>query len=183
MNNFKEISKTLTIAICIVLTVALVSTVLMFVMGVKDDIYTPPPKAEEEIPPFDPTLNTTHDYGDIYLNQMIIFCDSTFAEILKFNVLKDTSIIVTGKDGDMPLDFNCASTETNKPAADGSTQSITDVAADQTPKYLLIFVGLNNGVEHCSEQKFKQYYQKLIDSIASESPETKIILASFFERS
>lgn len=178
MNDFKDITRTLTVAVCIALAGAIASTVLMFTRGIRDDVYAPPepPSAEEE--KFDPELSLTYDYGDIYIEKMVIFCDSTFAEASKFNVLSQSAYVVTGNNGDMPLDFNSASSETDKPASDGAVRSITDIVSEQTPQYLLISIGLKNGVEHCSEEKFKQYYQKLIDTVAAASPDTKIILQS-----
>ena len=161
MNNFKEISRTLVVGICIAIAACIAACVLMFIFGVKSDIYkppapTPPEETEEE---YDPTLNSTEDYGDIYLDKMLIFCDSTLADITTQGILTDNSIIITGKTGDMPLDFNTHSAETSSPSTDGKARSITDVVAEQKPQYLLISIGISNGVEHCSEEKFKQYYQ------------------------
>ena len=180
MNYFKEISRTLIVGICIALAASIAACALIFVYGVKSDIYQPPAvqPPEETDKPNDPTLSPTHDYGDIYIDKMIIFCDSALSGIAQYEILRDNSVIITGKNGETPLDFNTHSAETSSPAIDGKARSITDIVSDQKPQYLLISIGLNNGVEHCSEEKFKQYYQKLIDSVTSVVPDTKIILQS-----
>lgn len=178
MINFKEISRTLSVAICIALTVCIACTVMMFVFGVKSDIYAPPPKQPDNPEVYDPTLAPTHDYGDVYINQMVIFCDNVLFGITESNVLKDNSVIVSGKNGDMPLDFSTAYAETSSLSAEGKARSLVDAVSEQKPKYLLISIGLRNGVEHCDEEKFKQYYQKVIDSVSSASPNTIIILQS-----
>ena len=184
MTNFKDTYRTLSVAICIALAVSVACTALMFFFGVRDDIYAPPSDQPTDAPEqFEPTLKETIDYGDIYLSHMVIFCDSTLSGIKNSNVLKDNSVIVTGKDGDMPLDFNCASVETDQSYNENKALSITDITTDQTPKYMLISIGLKNGVEHCSEEKFKQYYQKLIDTVSAASPSTNIILASILPTS
>ena len=181
MNNFKEISRTLSIAICIALTACIACTALMFVIGVKSDIYSPPPlhpdgsNISEE---YDPTLLPTHDYGDIYVSRMMIFCDHVLFGITELNLLKDNSVIISGKNGDMPLDFSTAYAETVYTSLDGKARSLVDAVSEQKPQYLLISIGLKNGVEHCDEEKFKQYYQKVIDAVVSVSPGTLIVLQS-----
>lgn len=183
MNNYKEISRTLAVSVCIGLTILLACAALMFILGIREDIHSPPKAPADNTGISDPTLESTYDYGDIYLHQMIIFCDSVFSNIEKHGILNDSSIIITGQDGDMPLDFNSSSAQINRPSSQGGAQSITDIAAEQTPQYLIICIGLKNGVEHCSEEKFKQYYQKLIDSVNAASPDTKIIVASILPTS
>jgi len=148
----------------------------MFIFGVRDDIFSQPEDGGND----GAKLGKTHDYGDIYINQIMFFGDSTMARITDFDIIKDESDVITGRGGDMALDFNTSTAETNKQAADGKAQSIVDLVGNQKPQYLLITVGINNGVEHCSEQKFKQYYEKLITAVQAASPETKIILQSVF---
>ena len=129
MNSFKEISRTLSVAICIALTACIVCTALMFVFGIKSDIYAPPQKRPDEPKTYDPTLLPTHDYGDIYLNRMVILCDSVLSGITELDVLKDNSIIISGKNGDIPLDFKTAYAETDSTSPNGKIRSMIDVVS------------------------------------------------------
>ena len=56
--------------------------------------------------------------------------------------------------------------------------SIADAIEQYKPQYIIIAVGLENGVSHCTEEKFKEYYSRLIESIQESSPDAKIILQS-----
>ena len=55
-----------------------------------------------------------------------------------------------------------------------------DAAAELKPDYLLITVGLENGVRYCTEEQFKDYYTRLVVAIKEASPGTHIILNSIF---
>ncbi len=176
MKNFNKLSKILSISLCLALVVCIASCVLLVIFGVRKDLYTPPDTQKKSAA----KLSSTHDYGDIYIKQMLFFADSAMADISKFDMISDKNDIITGRSGDMPLDFNTSTAETSLLSQDGKAQSIVDIVALKKPKYLLISIGLNNGVEHCTEQKFKEYYTKLIDAVKEASPETKIILQSVF---
>ncbi len=152
-------------------------TALLFVFGVKEDLYRPPASYDGNSTV---GLEPTQDYGEIYIDQMLFFSDSIMFGITQFDIIKDKDSIITGRGGDMPLDFNCSVAETNFPGENGKAQSIVDIVSLKKPQYLLISIGLNNGVEHCAEEKFKQYYTKLIDAITATAPQTKIILQSVF---
>jgi len=178
MKNYNTLLRILSITICIVLVACVAATSLMFVFGVKADIYVLPSRDKDQSTPA--RLGTTFDYGDSYIYQMLFFCDSVMAGITEFDIINNENDVITGKRGDLPLDFNISTTEVNKKDLDGKTQSIIDLVKLQKPRYLLISVGINNGVEHCAEEKFKQYYTKLVEAIRAESPQTHIILQSVF---
>ena len=57
---------------------------------------------------------------------------------------------------------------------------ISDAAAIEKPEYIIITLGIENGVAYCGEQKFKEYYLKLLDALQKSSPASKIILQSIF---
>lgn len=171
-NNFL---KALGIAVLIAAVVCTVSVSLLFTLGTRSDIYTSQVSTK---PSGDKALSPTFDYGDVYLDQMIIFCDAVTYGIVDHDIIRDESCVITGAGGDMSLDFNTVTAETSKPNDLGKAQSIVEVVEARQPQYILISIGQKNGVEHCSEQKFKQYYTALINEIRRVAPDTKIILQS-----
>lgn len=126
------------------------------------------------------TLGKTPDYGSFYSDSIIYLGDSTIAKMAELGILSggtDTKQIWTDPSQLFPLDFNSHSTAIIFPET-GKEMSAGEAAAEKKPPYLIIAVGINNGVPYCSEAKFKQYYSKLIGSITESSPETRIILQS-----
>ena len=50
----------------------------------------------------------------------------------------------------------------------------------RSPKYLIVTLGINNGVPYCDKEAFSEYYQNIIDVLKESSPSTTIILQSIF---
>jgi lysophospholipase L1-like esterase len=87
--------------------------------------------------------------------------------------------IWTGESGDLSLDYSIDTATVVNPR-DGSSLTIKTALERMQPDYLIITLGLNNGVSYCTEEKFKEYYGKLIDAVNEASPDTRIILQSVF---
>ena len=84
-----------------------------------------------------------------------------------------------GKDGTLSLNYNIDKATIILP--DNNTEILlTDALSEKKPRYLIITIGLDNGVPYCDEKAFCDYYQKLIDAVKENSPSTKIILQSIF---
>jgi hypothetical protein len=126
------------------------------------------------------TLSVTPDYGQSYIDSMIFICDSTFANIKEHGLLfggSDTRQIWTNAERDLPLEYTVDSATIIFPETNSETL-ITSAAQTKKPAYIVITIGINNGVPHCSANIFKEYYSKLVRSIQDASPKTKIILQS-----
>ena len=165
------------------LTVAcIVSTVMLFINGPKTDLSDGNNQdPDENNKPSSAVLQESADFGDYYLNNMIFVGDKTVSAMKTAEVLKDgadTKQIWCGKDGDLALDFNLSSAHIVFPHT-GEEMSIPDAAKEIKPDCMIITVGINNGLR-CSEEKFNEYYGKLITAIREASPDTKIILQSVF---
>ena len=168
-------------SIALILIACAVSTVMLLINGSKPDIFSPPKDAD------DPhvtsaTLSETVDYGQNYVNNIIFIGDTTIAKMVELDVLSygsDTKQVWTGEDRDLALDFSIDKTAIVFPET-GKALSIPDAAKEKKPDYLIITLGISNGVGFCTEENFKAYYGKLISSINEVSPDTKIILQSVF---
>ena len=127
-------------------------------------------------------LKETSDYGENYINTIIFLGDSTISQMRDAGVLyegENTTQIWSDADGKLALDAKIDKTEIYLPASD-RTVYVTDAAAELKPDYLLITVGLENGVRYCTEEQFKDYYTRLVVAIKEASPNTHIILNSIF---
>ena len=127
-------------------------------------------------------LKETPDYGANYINTIIFLGDSTVSQMREAGVLyegEDTTQIWSDADGKLALDAKIDKTEIYLPASN-RTVYVSDAAAELKPDYLLITVGLENGVRYCTEKQFKDYYTRLVVAIKEASPSTHIILNSIF---
>ena len=177
MRNFDRLSRVLSVCVCVMLAVTVVCAVLLGVFGPKKHLYSQKGDGTQRS---SARLDKTYEYSDTYVDFIVFYGDSTMADIKGQGLLKNDDFILTGAYGETPLDLNTANAETDRRDADGDPQSIVLAVSDMKPQYLLITVGIENGVAHCSEQVFKQYYSALVDSIKTASPQTKIILQSVF---
>lgn len=175
--RFNKISKAL-ITATIVLTVAcVVSLVTMLLKGISREAFA---QAEQAPPPVTVKLAETTDYGQYYVNSMVFVGDSTILGLKDYSLLRDgteTDHVWTGESGDLPLDYN-VDTATVVCSKDGKLMTVSSAIKEKKPAYIVITLGINNGVPYCTEENFKAYYQKLITSIKNESPDAKIILQS-----
>jgi len=174
--RFNKIAKALVTATAILTVACIVSLITMLFRGIRSDIFT----ENEKTPPVSVKLAETSDYGQYYVDSMVFIGDSTIAEMINAGVLKDeteTDQVWTGENGDLPLDYNI-DTATVVCSKDGKLLTIASAIEERRPEYIVITLGINNGVPYCTEENFKAYYQKLITSIKDTSPNARIVLQS-----
>ena len=164
-----------TVAIGIISACCIIATVLLCVSGVSPDIYS----EKEPTSVQGSELSKTYDYGDGYIKSIIWVGDKTLSQLSACCPSIDLSQLLCGEDGSLRLDYNLSTTPVLI-ANEKKYASVAKAAEEIKPKYMIITVGLENGVGYCTEEKFKEYYSNLIESIKESSPDTKIILQSVF---
>jgi len=91
----------------------------------------------------------------------------------------ETRQVWTPESGTLSLDPNIAKALIHNPYS-GTDMTIAEAAGQVKPEYMVLTVGLNNGVPFLDEGEFKLCYRKLINAIVAASPNTKIILQSIY---
>ena len=168
-------------AILILLAACTVALVTFGIRGVRPELKQESAESSDALKSH-AVLKETPDYGQNYINTIIFLGDSTISHMREAGVLyegESTTQIWSDADGKLALDAKIDKTELYLPASD-RTVYVTDAAAELKPDYLLITVGLENGVRYCTEEQFKDYYTKLVSAIKEASPNTHIILNSIF---
>ena len=170
-----------TSVIVILLCACTLALVTFGIQGVRPELK---PQKAESAPPSSSSaaLGETPDYGQFYTDTIIFLGDTTISQMRDQNALsggEETAQIWTDEDGSLPLASNIDKTEIVIQGL-GKSAYIADAVAEISPQYLLITVGLENGVRYCTEEQFKEYYTKLIVAVKEASPDTKIILNSIF---
>lgn len=174
MKKFNRISGLLMTLLAVALVACVSSFIMLCVNGADPYLFTSNER-EEKIS--SAQLGPTFDYGGNYIRSIIFVGDRTIASISNARDEVRASQVWSGVSGSLPLDYNLATTAIIH-SDDPKGSSIADAAGIYRPQYILITVGLENGVGHCSEEKFKEYYTRLIESIRESAPETKVILQS-----
>ncbi len=174
MKNFKRISSLLMTLLAVASVACVSSFIMLCVRGPDPYLFI---KEDQEEKMSSAQLDRTFDYGSNYIKSIIFVGDRTVASLCDSYDEVDKEQIWTGVSGSLPLDYNLATTAIIH-SDDPKGCSIADAAELYKPQYILITVGLENGVGHCSEEKFKEYYGRLIESIRESAPNTKIILQS-----
>ncbi|MBE6547546.1 MAG: hypothetical protein E7667_01525 [Ruminococcaceae bacterium] len=127
-------------------------------------------------------LQTTPDYGQNYVDNIIFLGDFTSQDMIKCGVLsgqKDSKQVWTGAGGTLALDSKIDKATIIVPETK-KEMLISQTLEDRKPRYLVVTLGFENGVPYCTKEAFIQYYEKLILDIKDASPNTKIILQSIF---
>ncbi len=176
MNNFKRISVWLSALLAVASLACAVSIVTFCVGGARPDIFT---KKQDSPPLSEAQLGRTFDYGDGYIKKMIFIGDKTVFPLSERYTDIGKNQVWSTASGSLPLDNNLP-TVSIICSDDTDGASIPSAAERYRPQYLLITVGIENGVAYCGEEKFKQYYSELIEDIKDASPDTRIILQSIF---
>lgn len=174
MKKFFLTSILLSVSLILVTAICISSFVLLCIRGVNASLFTPLKKAEYISPN---QLAETFDYGSHYLSNIVFIADKALYPIINSQTELNKSQVWSGAGGSLPLDYNLATRSIIIPNASKS-MSIADAIEQYKPQYIIIAVGLENGVSHCTEAKFKEYYSRLIESIQESSPDAKIILQS-----
>ena len=176
MTKYNIWAKVLPALLLVFLVACIALCVLLAVFGANPEILSAKPSGTQQMPT---QLDKTYDYGDGYLKSIIFICDKTLTSITSYEKNISPDQIWTGTDGTLTLDrgISGASVVTaDRP--DGV--SIPSAIESSKPQYVIITVGIENGVNHCTEEKFKEYYSDLVSKIKTASPDTKIILQSVF---
>ena len=128
----------------------------------------------------DTVLAETADAGQAYIDKLVFLGDSTTYGLRAYKMLaggKDTTQVWTPKIGTLTL--SQASFATIVYPETDEELTIADAVAKKKPEYLVITLGVN-GVSFMKEDYFKSEYKKIIDSVQTASPDTKIICQSIF---
>lgn len=167
----------------VIAIVALVFVAIFLIKGPRQDVFDIRRSEDAKVlEDSDVTLQKTADYGQNYVDSITFFGDRSIARMLDFEVLTggDKSYQVwSGEDGDIPLDSNIAGISVLFPEND-EVVNISDAMQRRSPKYLIVTLGINNGVPYCDKETFTEYYQDIIDVLRESSPSTVIILQSIF---
>ena len=178
--GFKTLSFVFTVILSVLLLLCIVMTVYLGMRGPRIGIFGHKVEKVKTTLPY--ALGETFDYGEHYVNGMIFVGDSVIAKMKDSGLLyggQETLQIWSGEGGDMSLDYNVDKAMIVDPAS-GSLITVAEAAASKNPKYIVITLGIRNGVQYCSEESFKEYYKKLISSVKETSPNTQMILQSVF---
>ena len=136
-------------------------------------------------------LGETEDAGESYIKKIIFLGESTTYGLQRYGVLpggRSTTQVWTGATCSDRI-VRCSGTLSLSPAIcqtrvyypdDGTALTIFEAVQKKSPEYLIVTIGLNNGASYYSEDEFKQCYRGLLNSIASASSETTVILQSLF---
>ena len=165
MNKRGIISKSLVIAIITASAACILSLITLLIRGFDDNILLSKNEADATEENVSAELSATPDYGQNYIDNIIFLCDSTMADITNYNVLSECRAAVqiwTDEKRAMALEYTVDCTTIVYPET-GELMSAAEAAALKRPSYIVITLGINNGVPHCSEESFKQYYTKLIN--------------------
>jgi len=176
MNHYKKITTWLVTIAAVLAVACAVSVVTVCVNGAKPDIYTNQGSSAKVS---DAELKPTFDYGDGYIKKIIFIGDKTISQIS--NVYSDVKQdqVWSSADGSLPLDSNLKTIAVIH-SDDEKGNAIPSAVEIYKPQYIVITVGLENGVAYCTEEKFKEYYTGLVNAIKDVSPNTNIILQSVF---
>ena len=181
--TYQKSLRILLVAIGITAAACLVAFITLLVGGIKPGVFSDSTQTTDNDPSaLDSRLTSTPDYGDHYVNSMIFLCDNTLSPIAETSLLKggaDTLQVWTGESGNLSLDFSIDTATVVFPE-DGASLTLKSAFERKNPDYVVITIGLSNGVSYCTEEKFAEYYGKLIDAVKESSPDTKIILQSVF---
>ena len=136
-------------------------------------------------------LRATEDYGQGYIDKIIFLGESTTYGLQRYGVLSggiDTCQVWTGamisngktvSAGTLCLSPSIAQTRIYYPDT-GEALTVSEAVRLKKPEYMIITLGLNNGVSYYNEYEFKQCYRMLLNSINNSCGDTKIILQSLF---
>ena len=174
MKNFNKIAAALITFIAVLTVACAISIVSLCINGAKPDIYT---KENSSAPVSGAELGKTFDYGDGYIKNIIFVGDKTISPISDVYPDIPKGQVWSAVDGSLPLDNNLKTISVIH-SDDEKGSSIPSAAETYKPQYIVITVGIENGVAYCSEEKFKEYYKELITAIKEVSPDTNIILQS-----
>lgn len=175
MKHFKLITITSTVIAYMLAIACLISCIILCINGAKPGLYSITLPDIKQCSSSE--LKQTFDYGDGYLKSIVFIGDKTISNLPETQNYIDKNQVWSGVDGTLDLDYDLPTTSV---ICCEDEIPLTDAIKQYSPKYVIITVGLDNGVGYCNEETFKQYYGKLIEEIKESSPNTRIILQSIF---
>ena len=176
MNN-TTLTRILTILQIALLILCIAAFVLLCIYGQNASLLTKKQSPTSQSAPS--SLKETLDYGEGYLRSIVFISDKTMSPIVGAIDTIQQDQVWTGIEGTLTLDRGLATASVLIPSEQGELP-IPDAAERIKPQFIVITVGLENGVNHCTEEKFKEYYSNLILKLKSSSPDSRIILQSIF---
>lgn len=184
----REKAYTLFISFFVIFTLATVIIALLLIYSQftkENDVYEPQNLQVGII------LEESNDFGDEYINKIIFLGESTTYGLKYYGVLNggvDTTQVWTGgklengvakTTGTLSLSPSISSSKIFYPDTN-EIMTIGDAISIKSPEYLIITLGLNNGVSYYSEEEFKRCYSSLLDTVINSDCSPKIILQSIF---
>lgn len=128
----------------------------------------------------DTVLGETEDAGQEYIDKLVFLGDSTTYGLRYYKMLsggKETTQVWTPVSGTLTL--SQVSFATILYPETGEEITIKAAVEAKKPEYLVVTLGVN-GVSFMGEDYFKSEYKKMIETIQTASPDTKIICQSIF---
>ena len=118
-------------------------------------------------------LKKCKNMGDEYIKSLTFLCDSTNTSVITYGA--ESGKVWLGADG--TVNMNDLFAAGIRFPGDGSTVSAANASMISKPDILVIMIG-KDGLPDVSEESFISGYKSLIDSVAAQSPSTKIICCS-----
>ena len=115
-----------------------------------------------------------------FIDELTFLGDSTTAH-MQLRAAVDPSRVWAAQNRYLNLDSRITYAKIIAPDT-GKEELIADVAARLKPRYLVITLGIDYGVYYYRDKPdtFRHYYEKLLSSLQTASPETVLILQSIF---
>ena len=135
------------------------------------------------VDPIDTLLAETADAGQVYIDSMIFFGESTTAHLRARGVLKDgtsTHQVWSDSSGTKTLSSRITSEPIVYPPT-GENLMIDEACRRERPAYIVLSFGLNGITGFIKDKNsFVNNYARLITAIQKASPDTKIILQTVY---
>ena len=148
------------------------------------DTYAEQQTAPTSLPGLAYPLAKSEDAGSEYIDSFIFLGESTTYHLKSRGVLSggtQTDQVWAPKSGTLMLDLSTASCRIVYPQT-GEELDLYEAVSKSRPRYILLTFGLNGATRIVSKGKdhFWECYRRLIDTLASASADTEIILQSCF---
>ena len=175
------ISSRLLCVLLVLVALTLITVIIFAFKGPRGEVLKTPERIENiEISSSSVTLQKTADYGQNYIDSITFLGDRTVKGLLDFELLSGGAAsyqVWTGEGGDIALDSNIQNISVLFPDS-GEVIKLSDALSRRTPKYLVITLGISNGVPYCDKNKFCAYYQSFIDKVRESAPSASIMIQS-----
>ena len=175
-NTLDKVIEIIVMAVAVLAVACIVSMIMLAFRGFNEKLFIDNDKSDNTSTSSEVRLQKTPDFGEAYIKQIVFLGDHTISGMAS---ISEDLEIWSGEDKTLPLDYSINTATIVYPDTNESL-SIASAIKRKNPDYIIITLGIDNGVAYCSEKKFKEYYTKLILEISEASPNTKIMLQSIF---